>query len=660
MTAFCIVSSLGAGRSATLSALRNGVSGLAPCRFETVDLPTYVGEVQGLDDLHLDHGLARFDCRNNRLARLALAQDGFEAAVDAAKARYGAGRIGVFLGTSTSGILQTEQAYRRRQSPSGQLPPEFNYSGTQSTFSVADFVMQLLGLGGPGFVVSSACASTTKVFATAARMIETGMCDAAIVGGADSLCLTTLYGFNALQLLAEGPCRPFDAMRGGLSIGEAAGFALLERPRSPNAEMLHVLGVGESSDAHHMSAPHPEGAGAALSMARALASADLRPGKSTTSICTARPPALAMLWRTARSCRCLAMPRRAARPRDIPGTRLAHPESSRRWSVLCRSWRDFCPAARIPKHATRRCVATTSRQRELRGSTAYCRTRSVSAAAMPASFSGALGVSGDAIRVGVIAIELRGPGLASWIESQAVLAGAEPYRAAPLVLEPPTQLSPAERRRAIPSVKLALALGAGAVERSGLDPAALPAVFASSGADGDTISAILSALATPGREVSPTRFHNSVHNAPSGYWSMAVQSREAVTSLSCYDASFGAGLLEASVQAVSARRPILLIAYDLPYPEPLNSARRIATSFGVAFVLTPAPSRRAFAELDLRVVADPEGPATRCTDPGLEDLRCSNPAARSLPLLAILGARSSGRVRLDLTHGALEMGILPC
>ena len=137
--------------------------------------------------------------------------------------------------------------------------------------------MRLLDVRGLGLVVSSACASTAKVFATAARMIETGMCDAAIVGGADSLCLTTLYGFNALQLLADGPCRPFDAERGGLSIGEAAGFALLERPDNSDAGSLHVLGVGESSDAYHMSAPHPEGAGAILSMSRALAVAGLGP-----------------------------------------------------------------------------------------------------------------------------------------------------------------------------------------------------------------------------------------------------------------------------------------------------------------------------------------------------------------------------------------------
>jgi hypothetical protein len=262
------------------------------------------------------------------------------------------------------------------------------------------------------------------------------------------------------------------------------------------------------------------------------------------------------------------------------------------------------------------------------------------------------------IRVGVEAVELRGPGLTNWEAARAVLVGAEPYRAAPIVLEPPSQLTPAERRRAIPSVKLALAVGAGAVARSGHDPVTLQAVFASSGADGETISAILTALAGPAREVSPTRFHNSVHNAPSGYWGIATQSREAVTSLSAHDASFAAGLLEACAQAVSGQRPILLVAYDLPYPEPLNSARRIEESFGVALVLSPLPSVRGVAELTIGMAAP--GAASSCADDGLEALRRGNPAARSLPLLAVLAAGSGGRVRLDLSHGTLEVGVAPC
>src|SRR2546421_224709 len=197
----------------------------------------------------------------------------FGPAVAAARERHGAARIGVFLGTSTSGILETERAYRRRDAASGKLPDDYRYAQTQNSFSLADFVRLRLGLEGPALVVSSACSSTSKVFGNAARMIAAGVCDAAVVGGADTLCLTTLYGFRSLELTSSGPCRPFDVERDGISIGEGAGFALLERAH--HASGLRLLGIGESSDAYHMSTPHPEGAGARLAMQRALDSAGL-------------------------------------------------------------------------------------------------------------------------------------------------------------------------------------------------------------------------------------------------------------------------------------------------------------------------------------------------------------------------------------------------
>jgi 3-oxoacyl-[acyl-carrier-protein] synthase-1 len=183
--------------------------------------------------------------------------------------------VGVFIGTSTAGILQTELAYRRRDPASGALPADFDYARTHNTYSVAGYVRARLGLAGPACTVSTACSSSAKVFGTAARLIEAGVIDAAVVGGADSLCLTTLYGFNALELLAREPCRPWDRARSGLSIGEAGAFALLEPGAAPGA--IALLGVGESSDAHHMSAPHPEGLGARLAMQAALAAAGLAP-----------------------------------------------------------------------------------------------------------------------------------------------------------------------------------------------------------------------------------------------------------------------------------------------------------------------------------------------------------------------------------------------
>ncbi|MGO8914984.1 MAG: beta-ketoacyl-[acyl-carrier-protein] synthase family protein [Stellaceae bacterium] len=278
LSCFCLATSLGAGREATLAALRGGISGLRPCTLEHVPLPTYVGEVPGLDAAGLTGDVAAFDCRNHRVAAIALGQDGFADAVAAARDRYGAERIGVFLGTSTSGLLQTEAAYRRRDRATGSLPADFDYARTHNTYAIADFVRTCLALAGPAFVVSSACATTGKVFANAARMIAAGLCDAAVVGGADTLCATTLYGFQSLNVMSEEPCRPFDAERSGISIGEAAGFALLERPIAGNDDSgVLLLGVGESSDAYHMSSPHPEGVGARLAMERALVAAGLVP-----------------------------------------------------------------------------------------------------------------------------------------------------------------------------------------------------------------------------------------------------------------------------------------------------------------------------------------------------------------------------------------------
>ena len=276
---FSLVTSLGAGQKANLAALRDGLSGLRPNSFEGAPVPAYVGQIQELDDLRLTGELTCFDCRNNRLASMALNQDGFRNAVRAAVDRYGADRIGVFLGTSTSGILEAETAYRNIDRRNGTLPPQFDYARTLNTYSVARFVRGDLELTGPAFVVSSACATTAKVFANAARMITAGICDAAIVGGADTLCATTLYGFQSLNVVSNEPCRPFDTNRRGMSIGEAAGFALLEKPAAINhADRVLLLGIGESSDAHHMSSPHPEGLGARLAMERALKAAGLRAG----------------------------------------------------------------------------------------------------------------------------------------------------------------------------------------------------------------------------------------------------------------------------------------------------------------------------------------------------------------------------------------------
>ncbi len=265
---FTMVNALGRGTSSTLDAIRNGKSGLSRCDFMDAQLDTWIGRVKGLESDPLPARLGEYDCRNNRLAMLGLVSDGFESAVKAAISRHGSHRIAVILGTSTSGILETEIAYRERDAQGG-LPANFRYRTTHENYSVTDFVRSCLKLQGPAFTISTACSSSAKVFATASRLIGCGLCDAAVVGGVDSLCMTTLYGFSSLEVVSNMPCRPASADRNGISIGEAAGFALLEKPEG-KSEFPLLLGYGESSDAYHMSTPHPEGAGARLAMQRAL------------------------------------------------------------------------------------------------------------------------------------------------------------------------------------------------------------------------------------------------------------------------------------------------------------------------------------------------------------------------------------------------------
>lgn len=273
VAAYTMTSALGQGIAAHGDALRAGASGLRLQRFETAHFEAWLGLAEGVDEVTLPERLQAYDCRNNRLAWMGLQADGFMAAVEAAAARHGADRVGVFIGTSTSGILQTEKAYRERDASTGALPAWHDYPHTHNTASVARFTQEALGLAGPAWAVSTACSSGAKVFATAARLLSLGMIDAAVVGGVDSLCLTTLYGFNSLELLSPEICRPWDAARKGLSLGEAAAFALLDRDAVAPAGWL--LGFGESSDGYHMSTPLPDGAGAAAAMQQALDRAGL-------------------------------------------------------------------------------------------------------------------------------------------------------------------------------------------------------------------------------------------------------------------------------------------------------------------------------------------------------------------------------------------------
>ncbi|HEY2622793.1 MAG TPA: beta-ketoacyl-[acyl-carrier-protein] synthase family protein [Dyella sp.] len=274
VSAFTATSALGHGLESHLAALAASRGGLRPNDFSSAPLACWIGRVDGVEEAQLPAAHAVWECRNNRLAWLGLHQDHFlERALDA-RQRYGAARVALVLATSTAGMGATEEAYRRLDAQ-GHIPADLRRPLIHSPHSLAGFVAEALGLEGPCLTVSTACSSSAKVFANAERLIRLGLVDAVVVGGVDTLCDSVLFGFNALELVSPEPCRPFDQARRGISVGEAAGFALLERiDAAPRA--LRLLGYGESSDAHHMSTPHPEGLGAELALRDALERAGLR------------------------------------------------------------------------------------------------------------------------------------------------------------------------------------------------------------------------------------------------------------------------------------------------------------------------------------------------------------------------------------------------
>jgi len=280
--AYTATTALGHGRDAQANALDDRRSGLRRNDFGGDGrLDCWIGRVDGLEQAPLPTTLAEWECRNNRLAWLALQQDDLMAAIAAVVARHGAARVAVVVGTSTSSIGATEEAYARLSEENGEyhFPPDLDRPLIHTPHSLGAFVQQATGLRGPCVTVATACSSSAKVFAQAARLIQAGLADAALVGGVDTLCGSVLFGFNALKLVSTEPCMPFDARRDGLSLGEAGGFAVLERNDSGDPAGLHLRGYGESSDAHHMSAPHPQGLGAKLAMGDALARSGIEAGE---------------------------------------------------------------------------------------------------------------------------------------------------------------------------------------------------------------------------------------------------------------------------------------------------------------------------------------------------------------------------------------------
>ena len=272
ITARAAVTCAGAGTAAHVDVLRSLRTALTACRIPAVDFPCYVGEVRQVETCAFPAGLGAWDNRASRLAVLALEADDLIGSLHHARETWGAHRVGLVVGTSTSGIERLEEVYRA-WSGEGLLDPAYSMRHHNDHHAVTSFLSVHLGIGGPAYTISTACSSSAKAMVDAAQLIQSGLCDAVLAGGVDSLCLTSIFGFESLELVSRAPCRPFDLARDGLTIGEGAGFALLER----GAEGPRLIGYGESSDAINMSTPPEDGAGARQAMAAALRRAGLTP-----------------------------------------------------------------------------------------------------------------------------------------------------------------------------------------------------------------------------------------------------------------------------------------------------------------------------------------------------------------------------------------------
>ena len=253
-------------------AIDNQTSGLIKNNIEGSNIDTWIGRVTEIDGIEL----GEWQSRNNALADLGYRQGTIEQNIESLKERYQPNRIGLVMGSSTSSIDRTEEAYRHLDD--GQLSKEFQQPLVHNPHAPSLYVAHMSGITGPSITINTACSSSAKVFATGARWLNAGLVDAVLVGGVDTLCLSVLHGFDSLQLVSQNPCKPLDQNRDGINLGEASGYAILVRADEGHQDSgFRLLGYGESSDAHHMSHPHPDGLGAKLAMQQALEMASLEP-----------------------------------------------------------------------------------------------------------------------------------------------------------------------------------------------------------------------------------------------------------------------------------------------------------------------------------------------------------------------------------------------
>ncbi len=555
ITAWQALSAAGGGRQALATALWANRPCLRPIRRLPLPFPTLVGEYNAPLP-PLPPALARYDCRNARFALALLERGGFRHRIESAMVRHGAERIGLVLGTSTSGIYDSEAAYRHFVAH-GEMPADFNFVHRHAVHATAECMARALGITGPVLAVSTACSSSAKALGTAQRLLVTGVCDMVLVAGVDTLCRLTLFGFHSLGLVAETACRPMDATRCGINIGEAAALLLLEPATAANRDVPRLLAVGESADAHHMAAPDPEGRGAEAAMRAALTQAGLARVDYVKLHATATPlndlaeaKAVERLFGTRTPC---------GGVKGVVGHTLGASgalETVALLEALTGGWLPGTCGLRTPEPACRLNLVRRPRRASVR------RVLGNAFGFGGSNASVLLGWGEDAVTPGAVSrgVDVRAAVVctprADWL----------PPGVATIPLEP-KRIPVSIRRRTGEATRLALCAGIEACESAGVAPEVLPAVFASVGGEMQVTDRLCVELAKPEGHVSPTAFHNSVHNAAAGYWSLVTGSREPAVALGAGTATMAMAWLEAWTRIATGAPGILLICYEERWPE---------------------------------------------------------------------------------------------
>ncbi len=637
------VTSAGWGNQALKIALRDNTPCLAPIRLFQLPFDTLVGEYAGaLPDIRSE--LSAYACRNARLALLAVNAGQFRAQVGHLSDRYGSERIGLVLGTSTSGIYDSERAYAHFITH-GRMPEEFDFLHQHAIQATAQFLALELGLKGPVYAISTACSSSAKAFGSGQRLIQAGVCDAVLVAGVDTLCRLTLQGFHSLELVSPGPCKPMDAGRQGINIGEAAALLLLERSHPDNRRFPHLLAVGESSDAHHMSAPEPRGRGAEEAMRSALTLA----GLSAAEIGYVNLHATATPLNDLSEARAVASVVGSDTPcsgvKGIFGHTLGASGALEAIVTL-----ESLRAGQLPgtcglQRLDPSCPINVIQDPEpTEARLALCNAFGFGGS----NASVLLARSGDDLPACLHSSPCRGAkatgiSLRGWAVCGSDLALPEDFD---IDVDPvdPRRLPATIRRRTSQATRLALCAGFSACERAGIDPRALPAVFASVGGEMQVTDQLCIQLAQPDGWISPTQFHNSVHNTAAGYWSIATESRQASTAMGAARETVAMTWLETWCRLMTENPRLLVVCYDERWPGYLQPGMG-TLPVALAMVLEAGDTgRRCGALVQDFGVGLPEG---------LEEMVLRTPVLAVLPLLKRLDTSgTTGRsIKVPLGEG---------